>query len=217
MEDFLDEYLPDSCRGFPYRSTPRTSTTIVTVSSGVEQRNRNWVHPLFKFTGPEIIRCWETIEDLKDHWMVMGGPELSFPFQDPMDFASIRLVKPGLAPTVFETDQVIGIGDGANTDFQLIKTYTRGSGSYSRNITLPVLSTVLVAIDGVLQTSGYTVSRTTGLVVFTSPPAMDEIVTAGFLFDVPVRFEDDNSFDVILSSYQTGGAADLTFLEVRPC
>lgn len=218
FDGFEDVYLPDSCLGALYRSSPRTSTTIVAVSSGHEHRNRNFIHPLWKFSSPEIVRCHDQIEDLKDHWLALAGPHIAFPFRDMMDFASRRLVKANLEPSLAITDQVLGIGDGATTDFQLIKTYTRGARSYARDILLPRVDTVIVGLNAAEQPpSGWSVTREGGVLSFDAPPAADAIVTAGYLFDVPVRFEDDDSFEMILKSWQVDGAADLTFPEVRVC
>lgn len=226
-ESFLDVYPPPNIRGYPFSSSPRFSTTITGVSSGSEHRNRNWKHPLHRYTSPEAIRSHDDIEDIRDHWMVTAGPFLSFPIRDPMDFASRRLLKPNLPPALFPTDQVLGVGDGSNRDFQLSKSYTRGGKSYTRPIYLPVVTSVLVAIDAkstatadpTLPSGPYLwdVSRQGGVVTFDHAPQAGQVVTAGFLFDVPVRFEGDDSLDAILQAYQLSGVADLTFVEVRPC
>ena len=50
---------------------------------------------------------------------------------------------------------------------------------------------VRVAVGGVEQFSGWSVDAATGIVTFSSPPAMGAAVTAGFKFDVPVRFDSD--------------------------
>lgn len=227
LDGFEDVYLPDSCLAALYRSSPRMNTSIVVTSSAMEHRNRNWRHPLWRFLAPEILRCHEQIEDLKDHWLVMGGPHIAFPFRDMFDFASIRLQKANKVPAIASTDQVLGVGDGVTTDFQLTKTYPRGSLTYPRDITLPVVSSVLVAMnaldpataDPTLPGGPYTwdVTRQGGVLTILPAPAVDVIVTSGYLFDVPARFEDDDSFDMIMKAWQLSGAADLAFLEIRPC
>lgn len=88
-----------------------------------------------------------------------------------------------------EVDQVIGTGDGAQTQFQLLKTYdASGPNPEVRPITLPVAGTVLVAKDGT-PTSSYTLTNPGGVITFASAPADGVIVTAGCEFDVPVRFD----------------------------
>ncbi len=224
MTDFIDQYLPEEVPGYPCVSAPRTKTTIQVTAGGNERRNQDWEHPLHRFILPEAAgRQWEVLEALKKHWLIMGGPFHSFPFYDPLDFASIDLVKPNLTPTISMTDQYIGTADGFTDTFQLVKTYSVGPETYDRTIYLPVLDSVVVAIDGVLvPDTDYTVTRPGGAIQFDTPPpdaTIDDpgIITAGFLFDVEVRFESDDAFEGILRTYQVGGFADIVLIEVRPC
>lgn len=229
MSSFVDCYLPDSIRGFPFTGSPRTSTTITQNAAGGEHRNINWAHPLRRYTAPEAIKCHDQIEDLKDHWLAVGvGPGFTFPLTDPLDFASVRLQKANLAPTVTRGDQIIGVGDGLTRTFQLAKTYTRGGRDYVRPIYLPQVDTVLLGMNGLpISTTGggglpggpYTadVVRYGGTVTFDHAPTAGNILTWGGLFDVEVRFEGDDSLDLIVQAYQVDGFADLSFWEVRFC
>jgi uncharacterized protein (TIGR02217 family) len=80
------------------------------------------------------------------------------------------------------------------------------------------LSSVLVAVDDVLvDEAEYSVSRSTGVVTFFIPPDEDAEITAGFLFDVEVRFESDDQMEAVLRAHRAAGFADLTLIEVRPC
>lgn len=220
---FVDVYMPDEVPGYPCHSEPRFSTTIVNVDSGSEQVNRNWKHPLWRFTLPEAVRDWETVEALKAHWLVMGGPAQTWPFQDPTDWASIDLDKVPLIeydPAITMRDQLIGIGDGVTNSFQLIKNYSRtGADDYARPIYLPLLSSVLVSVGGVdvSVTNPWTVSRPGGVVTFTTAPAAGAAIRAGFFFDVEVRFESDDSFASIVQNFNAGGFADLVLMGVRRC
>jgi uncharacterized protein (TIGR02217 family) len=227
VTDFIDVYLPSNIRAFPWISAPRHATSITAVASGHEHRNKNWLNPLRKFTASEAVRCHETIEDLKDHWLVCSGPFLAFPMRDPLDFASARLLKSNLAPDIVATDQVCGIADGLARDFQLKKTYTRGGFSYVRKIRLPILDSVLVAMNALdPSTPGpalpggpytYSVDRLSGAITFDPVPQNGIVVTAGYYFDVPVRFETDDEFEAIVKAFQVDGFSDLTFMETRMC
>lgn len=218
---FLDIYMPEEIPGYPCVSAPRFKTTIQLNAGGSERRNQEWEHPLHRFVLPEAMaREWEPVEALKKHWLITKGPFNSFPWRDPLDFASDDLVVPNpeTDPTPSMLDQSLGTGDGFTDSFQLAKAYQRGSESYTRNIHLPVLATVLVADNGVLvSASDYTVTRPGGIVTFDTPPLAGHALTAGFLFDVEVRFEADDVFEGILRTWQTGAFADLTLIEVRPC
>lgn len=215
--EFLDVELPSTIPGYPCISSPRTSTTIARSDSGREKINRNWVHPLHTFRLPDAIRAHAAIEDLRDHWMVMYGPFTAFPFRDPLDFASVHLAQADQTPTVTDTDQQIGVGDGATVSYQLSKTYTRGANTYVRPIVLPRTGTVVVAVNGVSQPSGWTITRPGGVITFSSPPTNTHVITAGYLFDVPVRFATDDDFESILRSYNVSGFADITLVEKRLC
>jgi len=222
MTRFIDEYIPDEVPGFPCISTPRWSTDIVTVDSGVEQVNQRWSNALHRFSLPDAIREHATFEAIREHWMAMRGPFYTFPFKDPLDFASVALETPNIAPTLSRTDCDIGTGDGTTTQFQLVKTYTVGAQTYSRSIYHPVVSTVLVGIDGedpevASPNFDWSVSRTTGVVTFDIPPENGAIITAGFLYDVEVRFASDETFDGIVKTYGISGFADIELIEVRPC
>lgn len=226
---FIDAYPPDSIMKFNFASSPRFSTNIVSVASGAEQRNQNWQHPLHTFTAPEAVECHEHLAALHNLWMTTRGPMHSFAFRDPLDFGSRDLLAPGLPRPIGLTDVVIGVGDGTTTRFQLLRRYAFGSQVYDRLIYHPVVDTVVVGIDaspaegvavpGSLPTVFYSwsVSRQTGVVTLSPAPAPGMVITAGFLFDVEVRFEGDDSYDGIVRSYRVSGHADLVFHEVRPC
>lgn len=228
---FLDIYMPDEVPGYPCVSAPRFKTTIQVNAGGTERRNQEWEHPLHNFILPEAIARESTaantvVVELKKHWLITKGPYYSFPWADPLDKASIDHVPnepdEDIIARLTDEDQIIGTIDGFTDTFQLVKTYTRGGETYTRNIHLPVVSTVIVAIDGILiPDTDYTVSRPGGEIIFDLPPDPDDygagILTAGFLFDCEVRFESDDQFEGIVRTWQTGGFADLTLVEVRPC
>lgn len=222
MSRFRDVYLDACVPGYPCMSSPRFSTRMPTVDSGAEGVNQRWESPLHMYKLPQAVREHHVFEAIRDHWLIMRGPAFTWPFRDPLDFASVPLVEPNEVPVISGTDQTLGTGDGANTFFQLQKTYTRGLFNYVRTIYHPIISTVIVTVDNANPASfsppmSYAVDRNTGVVTITPAPPPGRVVKAGFLFDVEVRFEGDDSFDGILHTYHCSGFADLTFVEVRPC
>ena len=102
------------------------------------------------------------------------------------------------------TDQAIGTGDGTTTQFQLVKG--------ERVIAKPVAGSVIVAVDGAPVEAE--AEAATGLVTLNAAPAEGAAVTAGFLFDVPVRFDADR-IDVTLESFDAGRMAAVPLVEVR--
>ena len=217
MTRFIDQYMDEQVPGWPCVSTPRWATEIVSVDSGSERVNQRWSTPLYSFNLPDAVRYHETYEAIKDHWLVMKGPTHTWPFRDPLDFASVQLELCNTVPVLSGTDQTLGTGNGLTTEFQLIKTYTRGSATHVRTIYHPIVSTVTVAIDSVDQVSGYSVDRDTGVITFDTPPAPGEVISAGYLFDVEVRFASDDAFEGIVQNYTVSGFASIELMEVRPC
>jgi uncharacterized protein (TIGR02217 family) len=85
---------------------------------------------------------------------------------------------------------VIGTGDGTTSAFQLVKVYTSGTLSYARPLTRPIVSRLVVTVNGVL-TSAYTVTEPGGMVQFDAPPPSGAVIHASGDFEVLVRFETD--------------------------
>ena len=129
------------------------------------------------------------------------GPFHAFRYRDPVDHASSP---PGRAPAA--RDQELGEGDGTRTDFALAKRY----GEEVRPITHPDTTTILVAIDGVATTD---FAFADGAVRFPAPPRPGARVTAGFLFDVPVRFAADE-LSVSLTAFEAGELPAVPLVEV---
>jgi uncharacterized protein (TIGR02217 family) len=116
------------------------------------------------------------------------------------------------------TDQLIGAGDGAARTFQLVKRYGAGASAFVRTIAKPVAGTVRVAVQGVESPGAhYSVDVKTGVVTFAAgavPPA-GAAVTAGFEFDVPVRFDTDR-LTIDLAAFQAGDIPSIPLIEIRP-
>jgi len=73
----------------------------------------------------------------------------------------------------------------------------------------------LIAVNGVPSTQ-FSVNLQTGIVTFNvgSIPANGAIVTAGFEFDVPVRFDTD-SISINLAHFSGGEIPHIPLVEVR--
>lgn len=113
-------------------------------------------------------------------------------------------------------DQLIATADGATYTFQLTKTYGQGTDAYVRPITKPVPGTVSIGVTGDPLEEGpdFTVDHATGLVTLTDLPVAGALITAGFEFDVPVRFDTDR-LDVALDAPGTAQIPDVPVVELR--
>ena len=108
------------------------------------------------------------------------------------------------------------MGDGVQTQFQLIKRYASGTQEYLRPIKKPVENVVLVAVGGDLKVLGseYTVDHATGILTFALAPDIEAEVTAGFEFDVPARFDSD-TVQTSVAAFQAGEIPNVPIIEVR--
>ena len=73
---------------------------------------------------------------------------------------------------------------------------------------------VLVAVAGA-PTTDFTLDAATGLVTLEAAPAAGAAVTAGFEFDVPVRFDTDH-LSVNMAAFEAGDIPTIPLVEVRP-
>lgn len=108
------------------------------------------------------------------------------------------------------------MGDGTKRVFQLHKIYRSGAERVYREIKKPVSSTVRVAIQGTLQDANtqYTLNASNGEITFAMAPAEGLEITAGFEFDVPVRF-DTAGIQVNLATFNAGDVPSIPVIEVR--
>ena len=157
----------------------------------------------------EALRSLDDLATLQAFFEARRGPLQGFRFADPADHQSCG---PGAA--ISPLDQPLSAGDGQTTVFALAKTYG-GSGGYVRPIKKPVTGTVRVAVAGTeLLASQFSVDSTTGLVTLATPPASGAVLTAGFAFDTPVRFEADH-LEATFDSLTTARLTPVALIEVR--
>ncbi|EAR51075.1 hypothetical protein OG2516_04234 [Oceanicola granulosus HTCC2516] len=208
---FHDVRFPVSL-SFGARGGPERRTEIVTLANGAEERNTPWAHSRRRFDAGLGLRSLDDLETVIAFFEARAGQLHAFRWKDWSDFKSCR---PSASPA--PTDQLLGLGDETTATFQLVKHYGTGGDTYARPITRPVAGTVQVAVGGSPVTEGveWSVDTATGLVTFTHPPDVGGEVTAGFEFDVPVRFDTDR-IETSLASFNAGEVPDLPVVEVRP-
>ena len=185
---------------------PARRTEITTLASGAEYRNTPHAHARRRYDAGAGITSLDDLHTLTAFFEARRGQLHSFRFRDPVDHKSCP---PGA--DISAADQVIGQGDGSTADFQLAKTYADMAGDYVRPITKPVATSVMVAVDD--QSAIVSVDELTGMISFAIPPASGAVITAGFEFDVPVRFDTDR-LTLALEAFGAGQAAHIPLIEV---
>ncbi|WP_321327072.1 DUF2460 domain-containing protein [uncultured Parasphingorhabdus sp.] len=187
--------------------SPGFSTNVVTTLSGHEKRNSDWADARLEFDVGPGVRSEDELRALIAFFRARRGAAKAFRFRDPYDHSSHEMVG---APWL--TDQYLGKGDGQRTEYQLVKNYGDPADEpQQRLITRPDPETVLVAVNGE-PAAGWSLGPA-GIIIFDSPPAEESDITAGFLFDVPVRFESDR-LSVSHATFLAGDIPEVLLVEV---
>lgn len=192
---------------------PERFTEVVTLGSGHEERNSRWADSRRRYNAGYGVRSIEDLHTVIAFFEERRGQLYGFRWHDRVDFNSAT-PKIEIAPT----DQTLGTGDGEAAAFQLIKTYGALHAPYAREIAKPVAGSIRVAVDSVevVETVDWTCDLTTGVVTFEagSIPGEGALVSAGFEFDVPVRFDTDR-LDINLTSFAAGEIPAIPLVEIR--
>ncbi len=190
---------------------PERRTEIVTLANGFEERNTPWAHSRRRYDAGVGLRSLNDVEALIAFFEARAGQLHGFRWKDWSDFKSCP---PSGVPG--PEDQLIGTGDGVTTVFQLQKTYVSGLQSYARPIRKPVAGSVVVAVSEDPKVEGleFSVNAETGEVSFSLPPELGTRVSAGFEFDVPVRFDAD-TVQTSAASFKAGDVPSVPIVEIR--
>jgi uncharacterized protein (TIGR02217 family) len=194
------------------RGGPERLTQVVTLASGREVRNSRWAHSRRRYDAGFGVRTFDALAEVVAFFEERRGRLYGFRWRDQLDWKSCA---PSATPMA--NDQQIGVGDGATRVFQLCKLYGGLHAPYVRRITKPVADSVLIAVDGVVQVqpAAAACDHASGLITFATghaPPA-GAVVSAGFAFDVPVRFDTD-AIEVDLSAFEAGDIPKIPIVEI---
>lgn len=193
-----------------FRSTggPMRQTQIVVLGSGFEARNARWLNSRRVYDAGYGVHGLGDLYTVLEFFEARNGRLIGFRWKDWDDWLS---GVPNDAGTYTPFDQTIGEVGGSPRTLQLIKVYTSGPRSWTRTITKPVAGTVRIAIAGV-EVHDFSVDTTTGIVTFAGGEP-DGVVTAGFQFDTPVRFDTDK-LEINMSQFNAGNVQSIPIIEV---
>lgn len=183
-------------------------TEIVSLVNGFEERNSPWSQSRRRYDAGLGVRSLDDLAQVLAFFEARHGRLYGFRWKDWLDHRS-SLPSQDIMPE----DQVL---TGGGNIWQLTKTYADASASYARAITKPVDGSVRVAVDGVeiAEGSDFSVDPATGLITLMVAISGESVVTAGFEFDVPVRFDSD-TIDVNLAAFEAGEIPSIPVIEVR--
>jgi uncharacterized protein (TIGR02217 family) len=191
---------------------PERRTEIVSFGSGREERNARWAHSRRRYDAGYGIKTLASLRAVVAFFEERRGRLYGFRWRDRLDQMS-SLSGGAISPL----DQGIGIGNGTTATFQLVKTYGSAFAPYQRPIAKPVAGSVRIAVNGTeIATTWFSCDVTTGIVTFAGGhiPAAGAAITAGFQFDVPVRFDTDY-LEVDLSAFAAGAIPKIPLVEIR--
>ncbi len=211
MSNFHETRFPVSI-SFASSGGPERRTEIVSLASGAEERNSPWQHARRRYDAGLGVQSMDDLQAVIAFFEARRGQLYGFRWKDITDCSSAM----GSALLTAE-DQQIGVGDGATSVFLLSKTYENGPYVYTRPITKPVQGSLMVAMDGNLQQEGvdYTADYVLGTVTFVAgAPISGALITAGFEFDVPVRF-DTPFLNITIEAFNAGAVPSVPIIEVR--
>ncbi|MFZ1812903.1 MAG: DUF2460 domain-containing protein [Rhizobiaceae bacterium] len=190
---------------------PVLRTEVVALSSGHEQRNARTGRARRRYDVGHVMRSVADLQKIVEFFEARHGRLHGFRFRDPLDHRS-----GDAGQSISPFDQVLGIGDGVRDVFQLIKA-SPGGIAPQRIVTKPVPGNVLVAVDGasVSENVEFAVDHATGLITFLPAhiPQSGMEVTAGFLFDLPVRFDTDE-LTINLAAFEAGQIPSIPIVEL---
>ena len=192
---------------------PERRNEIVALTSGREKRNARFSQSRHHYDAGTGVRSLDDLHDVVAFFEARRGSLHGIRIRDPIDMRSCR---PDETPS--SQDQLLGTGDGAADRFALVKVYGTGDDAYRRLIARPVVSSLRVAVDGVELSSpaDFQFDDAAGEIVFAAGaiPGDGLPVTAGYEFDVPVRF-DTERLAVSLKAFKAGQIPSIPLVEVQ--
>lgn len=195
------------------RGGPERRTDIVVMGSGREERNQRWAHSRRRWDAGSGIKSLAAIAEVIHFFEERRGRLYGFRWRDRSDCKSCA---PNAAPGPL--DQALGKGDGLRRDFQLVKRYGASFAPYFRDIIKPVAGSLRVAVGGVeAASSRYEIDPVKGTLRFHADhtPPQEVLVSAGFTFDTPARFDTDY-LEIDLAAFEAGDIPKIPLIEIIP-
>ena len=188
--------------------SPAFSTQIVESPAGHERRSSDWADARLSFDAGPGIRSEADMAALIAFFRARRGAARGFRFTDAYDDRS------GAAgATPGPLDQRLGVGDGVTAAFPLMRYYGAGAEAQARRITRPVAGSIRVAADGIEMADGWSHAGM-GVIAFDEAPADGVVLSAGYRFDVPVRFAEDR-LEINRATFAAGEAVSVPLVEIR--
>jgi len=183
IDMFINEEFPHDISYNSIGAT-RYQTDVVMVDSGHTQRNSRWDQPLMEYDVAYGVRTLEHLHDLIAFFRAMQGRKHAFLYHDVVDHTSTLATREEArsTPPITPFDQLIGVGDNATKQFQLVKRYPTPSGTHyaTRPIYKPKPGTVRIAVGGD-EISGFVCDYDTGMITLTPRHGINNLMNASII------------------------------------
>ena len=187
---------------------------MVALGSGAEERNARWAHSRRRYDAGYGVKTFDALSQVLAFFEERRGRLYGFRWRDRLDHSSAT---PGAV--VMPTDQVIGTGDGA-TAVPAEQNLWRALFALSAADRQTGAGSVRVAVAGSRDGRGCRLSprcddrrrHVSRRAAFRRAAPRSR---AGFLFDVPVRFDTDY-LELDLSAFAAGAIPKIPLVEIRP-
>jgi len=201
---------------------PGFKTTVLQLESGFEQRNVDWSQIRgewdisYGLMNMDNNGLQTAVEDILHFFIVNRGKGDGWRFKDWSDY------RIGTVSNPTNDNQRIGLGDDAQTVFQVFKQYSFGGLTYDRTLKKLVSGQVVVLLDNVVQGSGFTIDLTLATITFSVAPAStggtgpggEVSVEVALEFDIPVRFDEDR-LKISVETSLAGQIPPIPIIELR--
>jgi len=163
---------------------PIRRTEVITLGSGKEQRNARWAHSRRRYNAGYGVKTIADLQTVIEFFEERRGRLFGFRFHDPLDHKSSK----------------------AGEEIS----------AYVRRIQKPIEGSLVLALNNALVSDDqYTVDWMNGSIEFKEMniPVNGAIITAGFEFDIPVRFDADE-ISINLTHFEVGDIPSIPLVEL---
>lgn len=172
---YIRAYL-ETCEGYGWEGGPEFSTRITSMANGFERRNGDWAEARRKFSLPFLNLSRERYLPILNMFYTARGQLHCFLYRDPLDHEA--------------DNELIGLGDASEVEFQLSKLTVVDGFVYQRNVyAIPDDETIVVTVNG--SPTAVTVDKDRGTITFAVAPALNAQIRWTGTFDCWVRFNQD--------------------------
>ena len=189
---------------------PERRTEVVTLANGFEERNTPWAHSRRRYDAGLGMRSLDDIETLIAFLRGAARAVARLPLEGLVGLQELRALARAGFPRLRDR-----AGDGQTRDFPIVKLYRSGD-----QLCAPDRQAGRGQRAGrgrwqrLVAGAHFEADATTGTITFTDAPAPGAEVSAGFEFDVPVRFDTD-SIQTSVASFKAGDAPSVPVVEIR--